>query len=53
MDLLTVSTSTFALVSALTLVALILLSVLWLPRSFFANAVSGGTKETAKEALGA
>jgi hypothetical protein len=52
MNLLTVSTSTFALVSAIILVVLILLSVLWLPRSFFANAVSGGTKETAKEALG-
>ncbi|MBV4459159.1 hypothetical protein KVG96_14455 [Pseudomonas sp. COR58] len=47
-----VSTSTFALFSASALVALILLSVVWLPRSFFANTVSGGTKETAKEALG-
>lgn len=52
MNLPTVSTNTFALVSAITLAAIILLSVLWLPRSFFANAVSGGTKETAKEALG-
>lgn len=52
MNLPTVSTSTFALVSVLIMLALILLSVRWLPGSFFANTISGGTKETAKEALG-
>lgn len=52
MNLPTVSTGTFALVSTVILVALILISALWLPYSFFANSVSGGTKETAKEALG-
>jgi hypothetical protein len=42
----------FALGSLVVLTTLVLLSAWWLPRSLFANSVVGGTKETAKEALG-
>ena len=41
----------FAGVVLVVLTALIVSSALWLPHSFFANAIPGGSKEGAKEAL--
>jgi len=41
----------FTLAWAAGLALVIVFSAFWLPKSFFANTISGGSKETAKEAL--